>query len=100
MSDKVIPVSVNILGKEYKIACSEEGKSELISSAKQLDKDMREIRDSGKISSTDRIAVVAALNLAHEFTLAKKQNQSLSQGLSDQLTHLRQKIDTVIAKHA
>jgi len=98
MTEKIIPVSVNILGKEYKIACTEEGRSELLNSAKQLDGEMREIRDTGKVNSTDRIAVIAALNLASEYTLANKQNHSLNDNASGQLTHLRQKIETALGK--
>lgn len=98
MTEKIIPVSVSILGKEYKIACTEEGRSELLNSAKRLDGEMREIRDSGKVNSTDRIAVIAALNLASDYTQAKKQNYSLSEGVSGQLTHLRQKIEVALGE--
>ncbi len=100
MTEKIIPVSVNILGKDYKIACTEGGRSELLNSAKQLDNKMREIRDSGKVNGQDRIAVIAALNLAHESTLAKKQNYPQNDSLSDQLTNLRQKIETALEKYA
>jgi cell division protein ZapA len=65
-SDTPQAVSVTILGKEYLIACPEEERKELLSSAEYLDKKMREIRDSGKVIGTDRIAVMAALNLANE----------------------------------
>ncbi len=98
MTEKIIPVSVSILGKEYKIACTEEGRSELLNSAKQLDAEMREIRDSGKVNGTDRIAVIAALNLARENSLAKNQNHSLNENVNGQLIHLRQKIEKALAK--
>ncbi len=60
------PVSVKILGKEYQIACPEEEKAALISSAQLLHNNMEQIQSSGKIIGLDRIAVMAALNLAHE----------------------------------
>lgn len=60
------PVSVSILGKEYQIACPEEEKSALISSAQLLHNNMEQIQSSGKIIGLERIAVMAALNLAHE----------------------------------
>lgn len=101
MTEKIIPVSVTILGKEYKIACAEEGRTELINSAKQLDSEMRGIRDTGKVNGTDRIAVIAALNLAREFTtVAKNPNYLPEEGLSGQLTYLRQKIETALEKYA
>lgn len=68
-------VNISILGKEYLIACGENERSELISAADYLDDKMREIRDSGKVVGTDRIAVMAALNIAHELI-----NQSSSNG--------------------
>jgi len=60
------PVSVSILGKEYQIACPEEEKPALISSAQLLHSNMEQIQSSGKIIGLDRIAVMAALNLAQE----------------------------------
>ena len=60
MNSKLLSVSVSILGKEYKIACEESEQEGLISSARKLDQQMREIRDTGKVSVADRIAVLAA----------------------------------------
>ena len=65
MSSKPPYVSLMIMNKEYRIACDEEEEDELIVSAQQLDVQMRKMRDSGKITGPDRIAVMAALNLAH-----------------------------------
>jgi cell division protein ZapA len=61
-----VPVHVNILGKEYQVACPPEEKAALLQSAQLLDENMEQIRSSGKIVGLDRIAVMAALNLAHE----------------------------------
>ena len=59
-------ITIHILDKEYVIACSEDERHDLQRSADYLDTKMREIRDSGKIIGTDRIAVMAALNISHE----------------------------------
>ncbi len=59
-------VTITILDKEYLIACPEDERHDLMRSADYLDRKMREIRDSGKIIGTERIAVMAALNIAHE----------------------------------
>ncbi|PHS33489.1 MAG: cell division protein ZapA [Methylophaga sp.] len=67
-----LPVSVTISGKEYQIACPESEKSALIASAKMLNDNMEEIRATGKVVGLDRIAVMAALNLAND--LIKLQN--------------------------
>ncbi len=58
-------VTVTILDKEYQVACPEEQQAELIVSAKYLDKQMRSIRDSGKVVGLERIAVMAALNICY-----------------------------------
>ncbi|MBE9539009.1 MAG: cell division protein ZapA [Proteobacteria bacterium] len=65
-------VTVKILDKEYQVACPEEQQSELMVSAKYLDKQMRGIRDSGKVIGLERIAVMAALNLSHELLQASE----------------------------
>jgi cell division protein ZapA len=64
--EAIRPLSVRILEKEYIVACSPDERTDLLDSAEILNKSMREIRDSGKIAGLDRIAVMAALNLAHE----------------------------------
>ena len=67
MSEVKTPaITVNILDKEYLIACEDEERHDLIRSADFLDKKMREIRDNGKVIGSDRIAVMAALNISHE----------------------------------
>ena len=65
-------VSVRILDKEYRVACPQEQQGELIVSASYLDKQMRSIRDSGKVIGLERIAVMAALNLSHELLQASE----------------------------
>lgn len=67
MTDKSADgITIHILDKEYMIACTEDERHDLQRSADYLDTKMREIRDSGKIIGSDRIAVMAALNISHE----------------------------------
>jgi cell division protein ZapA len=96
MSKPVQPVSINILGKEYKIACAKEEQEALIHTAEQLDKQMRKIRDTGKVSSTDRIAVLAALNLAHDLSTTTAKADSGPPNISTRLIDLRLKIENVL----
>jgi cell division protein ZapA len=98
MNKNLQPVSLTIMGKEYKIACIPEEQEDLIHSAKQLDEQMRKMRDSGKVSGPERIAVMAALNLAHELQLMKSQNTKLSQTLSECLVKIIHKIENVLEK--
>jgi cell division protein ZapA len=63
----MVTLDVSLLGHDYKVACKEGEEAELREAVAFLDARMREIRDSTKVHSTERIAVMAALNLAHEF---------------------------------
>jgi len=92
--------TVKILDKEYQVACPEEQEAELIASAKYLDKQMRKIRDSGKVIGLERIAVMAALNISFELLQASRQSDAeeapegsvrgLNRKLDDALYDLRQ----------
>ena len=54
------------MGRTYKVSCSEEEREALLSAVAYLDKKMTEIKSAGRVASTERIAVMAALNIAHE----------------------------------
>lgn len=66
MSDISIPITITILGKDYQIACPKSEKDELLASAEYLNHKLREIRNSGKVTGSDRIVVLGALNITHE----------------------------------
>lgn len=66
MSEPSPPLKVHILGKEYPVSCPADEQHELLIAARYLDEKMREIRDNGRIIGTERIAVMAALNITHE----------------------------------
>jgi cell division protein ZapA len=59
-------VDVNIMGREFTVSCTDEERPGLMAAVNYIDKKMREIRDTGKVVGVERIAVMAALNLAHE----------------------------------
>ena len=94
MKTTCAPVSVKILGKDYKISCDIDEQQSLIDSAKKLDQQMREIRDAGKVNGSDRIAVMAALNLSHELNQVKLFNQNNSQ--NEDLIRIQKKIESAI----
>jgi len=71
-ADRSITLDVTLLGREFKVACRESERSELLEAVAFLDRRMREIRDAGKVSGTDRIAVMAALNIAHDLLRARR----------------------------
>ena len=76
MTDNQARVSVRILEKEYHIVCPMEERSDLLDSAEFLNTKMREIRDSGKVVGLDRIAVIAALNLANDLRILRERVES------------------------
>jgi len=65
-SSKTSSLDVTILDREFRVACPDDERAELLDAVAYLDKKMREIRDAGKIASVERIAIMAALNIAHE----------------------------------
>ncbi|MGR8932807.1 MAG: cell division protein ZapA [Gammaproteobacteria bacterium] len=96
MTPNPIPVTLMIMGKEYKIACSADERDDLLKAALQLDLQMRQIRDSGKVIGPERIAVMAALNLTHDLNQLQHQNMALSNGINERLTVLRHKVENAL----
>ena len=97
MSEKPIPVTIKILDKEYLIACQPDEQATLLESARHLDQKMREIRDGGKIIGTDRIAVMAALNISHELLEQKRDAKSGDISTSKRLLMLQSKIENALS---
>ena len=98
MDNKTTAVTVNIMGKEYLISCSDEERQGLLQSARFLDKKMSEIRNSGKIIGTDRIAVMAALNIAHELLTQGSSNDIQQQAMSSRIRGLQTKIEDALQR--
>ena len=88
-------VNIRILDKEYQVSCPPEERGALLQSARDLDEQMRTIRNSGSVIGLERIAVMAALNLTYE--LSKVQQQSVEQSASNEdLSRLDQKISAAL----
>jgi cell division protein ZapA len=68
VSGEAVPVIIQVLDKDYTVACPPEEKEGLLESAELLNRRMREVRDSGKVMGAERMAVMTALNVIHEFT--------------------------------
>ena len=91
-------VSVRIMEKEYVVACPYEERSALLDAAEFLNERMREIRDSGKVVGLDRIAVMAALNLAHEYLRVKDRESRVDSGVGGRVRALRERVEGVLGK--
>jgi cell division protein ZapA len=98
MSDRVARVSVRILEKEYQVACLPEERSELLDSAEYLNGKMREIRDAGNIVGLDRIAVMAALNLAHELLKIRGRGEGVNADVGQKIRQLRERVETALTR--
>ena len=66
MTDKAKSLDVNIMGRSYKVTCPDEERESLLQAVAYLDQKMGEIKSGGRVASVERIAVMAALNIAHE----------------------------------
>ncbi|MBS0290403.1 MAG: cell division protein ZapA [Proteobacteria bacterium] len=91
-------ICVRILEKEFRVACAKNQEQALFDAAVYLDKQMRMIRHSGKVIGLERIAVIAALNIAHELLTLKNSVIEPEQAFSERLKVLQDKIDSVLAK--
>jgi cell division protein ZapA len=96
MSTDSVPVTVRILEKEFCVACPADERDSLLASARYLDGKMREIRDSRKVVGMDRIAVICALNLAHE--LLQKNVAAGENAFATRVKNLHDKIEVALQK--
>lgn len=94
MPQQPTTVEVKILEKEYLVACPEDEQNALLQAARHLDKKMREIRASGKVFGTERIAVMAALNITHEML----EQHTMSDAASSILNAMDEKLDTALGE--
>ena len=89
-------VNVKILEREYQFSCPEEERNELLKSAEYLNARMRQIRDSGKVVGLDRIAVMAALNLANEMLRLRDKDQSADTTVGLRLKSMRERVESAL----
>ena len=90
------PVSVHILDREYTVGVESGERNSLMSAAKLLENKMREVRGSNRMAAVDRVAVLAALNLAHELQQLRNESSAREKELSRTLADLHRKLDGVL----
>lgn len=64
-------IAIQILGRDFRVACPEGEESQLLACVEYVNRKMKELKDTGKVNGNERIAIMAALNIAHEM-LAQK----------------------------
>ena len=87
------PVVIRLLDREYTIGCEPGERDSLTSAARLLDQKMREIRGNNRMAALDRVAVLAALNFAHELQLARQEGEGRDRELARTLDDLHRKLD-------
>ena len=90
-------VTLQILDKEYRIACPAEERDNLESAARYLNDKMREIRSSGKVIGADRIAVMAALNITHDLLHKQQRLDQEANSTRERVRDLLDRVDTALA---
>jgi len=87
------PVNVKILDREYTVGVEPSERDSLMAAAQLLDSRMRELRGSNRMAAIDRVAVLTALNLAHELQQLKHAAEQRDIALNRTLGELNRKLD-------
>ncbi len=89
-------ITIRILEKEYQVSCPAEEKANLLASVELLNKKMREIRDSGKVIGLDRIAIMAALNMANELLRRSGDERQLKDNIVPRVRAMSERLDAAL----
>lgn len=98
MTEKILHTSVEILGKEYPIRCQESELKALQEAAAYLNDKMTDIKESGKVINLERIAIMAALNVAYEYLEMKDHKTGFISKINQRISQLQEKIDSAISQ--
>ena len=98
MAEGAKTIEISILGRNYRIACEEGEREALLEAVSYLDSKMGEIKNAGKVNGTDRIAVMAALNIAHEFLSTRLGNGFDIGQAKRRISLIEAKLDEVLAQ--
>ena len=90
------PVNVHLLDREYTVGVAPDERSGLMAAAKLLDSRMREVRGSNRMAAVDRVAVLAALNLAHELQQLRDEQHARNRDVERTLQDLHRKLDAAL----
>ncbi len=93
MTDKTVTTSIEILGKVYPVRCPESEAPSLQMAAKMLNQKMAEVQESGKAINLERIAIITALNMAHQLLQIDNQKNSVMQRINHRLQQLQIRVD-------
>jgi cell division protein ZapA len=92
MTEKNKALDISIMGRTYKVTCADEEREGLMRAVAYLDQKMGEIKSSGRIGSAERIAVMAALNIAHELLEARSPRTSSTAGAGFDMSEVKRRM--------
>jgi len=98
MNVTVKPITVTIMDKEYVVGCAEDEREALFASVEFLNRKLREQRDGGKVIGSERVAVMAALNIAHEYLDYRRRNDSAATDIGAGIERIQSKIMSALAR--
>ena len=93
-------VDVTLLGRAFRIVCAEGEERELVAAVNFLDERMQAIRDRGKVLSAERIAIMAALNITHEYLTSRVPHDFDIESLKGRMNNMLSLIDSELARDA
>ncbi|CAN5681273.1 cell division protein ZapA [soil metagenome] len=96
MSGSSEAVSIHVLDREYTVGVEPGERDSLVAAARLLDAKMREVRGANRMAAVDRVAVLAALNLAHELQQLRDDRGRLDRELGHTLETLQRKLDGLL----
>ena len=89
-------MEVTIMGQSYLLGCPEGGEAALTAAVANVDREMSAIRDAGKVKARERIAVLAALNLAYQLAEAPRQAAPAQPVATPELDALVKRLDEAL----
>ena len=95
MATNTQTVTITLMDKQYQISCDPQEREELLESARLLNQNMLNIRQSGGVIGLERIAIIAGLNVAHEMVKSQKSG-AVNEVVSSGIERLKDKIDSSI----
>jgi cell division protein ZapA len=91
-------VNIRILDREYTVGVDPEQRDSLLAAARMLENKMREVRGSNRMAAVDRVAVLAALNLAHELEMMRNEQSAREREIVRTLADMNRKLDALGAE--
>ena len=90
-------LTVSLLGREFRVACPDGEEKQLLASADYLNRKLKEVRDTGKVVGNERIAIMAALNIAHELMSNKPGNSFDGSAFRRRIVAMQETVESALA---